>query len=93
MVAGSRTRERRTNRHHVAQSGELSGDHFGAFLAGGVIVNVNPLYKPHELEHQLNDAGVASSSCWKTSRIRWRKMARMTLEQGRSFLRPAIFWD
>ncbi len=26
-------------------------------LAGGVVVNVNPLYTPHELEHQINDAG------------------------------------
>lgn len=31
---------------------------FGALRAGGVVVNVNPLYTPGELEHQLNDAGV-----------------------------------
>jgi long-chain acyl-CoA synthetase len=30
---------------------------FGALRAGGVVVNVNPLYTPGELEHQLNDAG------------------------------------
>jgi len=30
---------------------------FGILLAGGVVVNVNPLYTPHELEHQINDAG------------------------------------
>ncbi len=30
---------------------------FGTFLAGGVVVNVNPLYTPKELEHQLTDAG------------------------------------
>ncbi|PPD05977.1 MAG: long-chain fatty acid--CoA ligase, partial [Methylocystis sp.] len=30
---------------------------FGVLLAGGVVVNVNPLYTPHELEHQLNDSG------------------------------------
>jgi long-chain acyl-CoA synthetase len=29
---------------------------FGVIRAGGVQVNVNPLYSPHELEHQLNDA-------------------------------------
>ncbi len=29
---------------------------FGILLAGGVVVNVNPLYTPHELEHQINDA-------------------------------------
>ncbi|MBS38652.1 MAG: long-chain-fatty-acid--CoA ligase [Thiotrichales bacterium] len=31
---------------------------FGALRAGLVVVNVNPLYTPCELEHQLNDAGV-----------------------------------
>ena len=31
---------------------------FGILRAGGVQVNVNPLYTPRELEHQLNDAGV-----------------------------------
>ncbi|MCV6594011.1 MAG: AMP-binding protein [Silicimonas sp.] len=30
----------------------------GIIRAGAVQVNVNPLYTPHELEHQLNDAGV-----------------------------------
>jgi long-chain acyl-CoA synthetase len=30
----------------------------GVVRAGGVQVNVNPLYTPRELEHQLNDAGV-----------------------------------
>jgi long-chain acyl-CoA synthetase len=30
---------------------------FGILLAGGVVVNVNPLYKPHELKHQMNDSG------------------------------------
>ena len=30
---------------------------FGALCAGLVIVNVNPLYTPRELEHQLNDSG------------------------------------
>ena len=29
---------------------------FGALLAGGVVVNVNPLYTHGELEHQVNDA-------------------------------------
>jgi len=31
---------------------------FGAFLAGLIVVNVNPLYTPDELIHQINDAGV-----------------------------------
>ena len=30
---------------------------FGAIRAGYVIANVNPLYTPRELEHQLNDSG------------------------------------
>lgn len=30
---------------------------FGTLLAGGIVVNVNPLYRPHELEYQLNDSG------------------------------------
>jgi len=31
---------------------------FGAFLAGLIVVNVNPLYTSRELVHQVNDAGV-----------------------------------
>lgn len=30
---------------------------FGALRAGVIVVNVNPLYTPDELTHQLNDAG------------------------------------
>ncbi|PJG60273.1 long-chain-fatty-acid--CoA ligase FadD [Aeromonas cavernicola] len=30
---------------------------FGILRAGMIVVNVNPLYTPRELEHQLNDAG------------------------------------
>ncbi|KLV09150.1 long-chain fatty acid--CoA ligase [Photobacterium aquae] len=30
---------------------------FGILRAGCVVVNVNPLYTPRELEHQLNDSG------------------------------------
>lgn len=30
---------------------------FGTLFAGGVVVNVNPLYTPHELQHQLKDSG------------------------------------
>ena len=30
---------------------------FGVWRAGMVVVNVNPLYTPPELEHQLNDSG------------------------------------
>jgi long-chain acyl-CoA synthetase len=30
---------------------------FGILRTGGVVVNVNPLYTPRELEHQLKDSG------------------------------------
>ncbi len=30
---------------------------FGVLRAGMIVVNVNPLYTPRELEHQLNDSG------------------------------------
>ena len=33
---------------------------FGVLRAGMVVVNVNPLYTPRELEHQLKDAGVTA---------------------------------
>jgi long-chain acyl-CoA synthetase len=33
---------------------------FGALKAGMIVVNVNPLYTPRELEHQLNDSGAES---------------------------------
>ncbi|HEX7037052.1 MAG TPA: AMP-binding protein [Pseudomonadales bacterium] len=33
---------------------------FGALRAGLTVVNVNPQYTPHELEHQLNDSGAAT---------------------------------
>ncbi|GAB4525904.1 MAG: long-chain fatty acid--CoA ligase [Anaerolineales bacterium] len=32
--------------------------YFAVLKAGGVVVATNPLYSPHEIEHQLNDAGV-----------------------------------
>jgi len=33
---------------------------FGALRAGMIVVNVNPLYTPRELEHQLNDSGASA---------------------------------
>nr|WP_316641393.1 AMP-binding protein [uncultured Roseateles sp.] len=33
---------------------------FGVLRAGMVVVNVNPLYTPRELEHQLSDAGATA---------------------------------
>ncbi len=31
---------------------------FGAFKAGVIVVNTNPLYTPREMQHQFNDSGV-----------------------------------
>ncbi|WP_459584240.1 AMP-binding protein, partial [Enterobacter hormaechei] len=33
---------------------------FGILRAGMSVVNVNPLYTPGELDHQLNDSGAAA---------------------------------
>lgn len=33
---------------------------FGVLLAGAVVVNVNPLYTPRELRHQLEDSGAVA---------------------------------
>ncbi|GJM05015.1 MAG: long-chain-fatty-acid--CoA ligase [marine bacterium B5-7] len=33
---------------------------FGVLRAGGIVVNVNPMYSPRELEHQLNDSGAVA---------------------------------
>ena len=33
---------------------------FGVLRAGMVVVNVNPLYTPRELKHQLNDSGASA---------------------------------
>jgi acyl-CoA synthetase (AMP-forming)/AMP-acid ligase II len=46
---------------------------FGILRAGMIVVNVNPLYTPRELEHQLNDSGAARLSLSPTLPIRWKK--------------------
>ena len=33
---------------------------FGILQAGGIVVNVNPLYTPRELQHQLKDSGATA---------------------------------
>lgn len=38
---------------------------FGAFKAGLVVVNTNPLYTPRELEHQFNDSGAKALVVYK----------------------------
>lgn len=42
---------------------------FGILRAGMIVVNVNPLYTPRELEHQLNDSGAAAIVIVSTSPI------------------------
>jgi acyl-CoA synthetase (AMP-forming)/AMP-acid ligase II len=45
--------------------------------AGYVVVNVNPLYTPRELEHQLKDSGARGDRrSSRTSRPRWQKVHR-----------------
>ena len=39
---------------------------FGALRAGLIVVNVNPLYTPRELEHQLIDSGANAILILKT---------------------------
>jgi long-chain acyl-CoA synthetase len=41
---------------------------YGTLIAGGVVVNVNPMYTPRELTHQLNDAGVRVLFVWEPAR-------------------------
>jgi long-chain acyl-CoA synthetase len=40
----------------------------GALCVGYVVVNVNPLYTPRELEHQLRDSGAEAIVILETSR-------------------------
>ncbi len=48
----------------------------GVLRAGLTVVNVNPLYTPRELEHQLNDSGASAIVILENSRARSRKCAR-----------------
>lgn len=43
---------------------------FSALRAGLVVVNVNPLYTPRELQHQLADSGAVAVVFWKISHTR-----------------------
>lgn len=51
---------------------------FGALIAGGAVVNVNPLYTPSELEHQINDSGARFLFVFEnfahTAQAAWGKM-------------------
>ena len=47
---------------------------FGAFKAGIVVVNTNPLYTPREMQHQFNDAGVKGILIAETSAANLEKI-------------------
>ncbi len=50
--------EGRARRHHDAEHPADTRSRSAAILrAGYTVVNVNPLYTPRELEHQLKDSG------------------------------------
>ena len=44
-------------RHHDAERAAVPGRDRRLLRAGMTVVNVNPLYTPRELEHQLKDSG------------------------------------
>jgi long-chain acyl-CoA synthetase len=50
----------------------------GILRAGAVQVNVNPLYTPRELEHQLNDAGVSTIVIFNGVTVTLAEMIRRT---------------
>ena len=41
---------------------------YGTLVAGGVVVNVNPMYTPRELTHQLRDSGARVLFAWEPAR-------------------------
>ena len=41
---------------------------YGTLIAGGVVVNVNPMYTPRELTHQLRDSGARVLFAWEPAR-------------------------
>ncbi len=45
---------------------------FGALKAGAIVVNTNPTYTPHELEHQLKDSGAETIVMLSPFYERWQ---------------------
>lgn len=55
---------------------------FGTLRAGGVVVNVNPLYTPRELEHQLKDSGAEAIVVLENfAHVLQRVIARTSVKQ------------
>jgi long-chain acyl-CoA synthetase len=51
---------------------------YGALLAGAVVVNVNPMYTPRELAHQLLDAGARTMFAWEPALVAVHRCADET---------------
>ncbi len=60
--------------------------------AGLILVNVNPLYTPRELEHQLKDSGARRSSSWRTSAPRCSSASRPRRSSTSCWPPWAIAW-
>jgi long-chain acyl-CoA synthetase len=71
VAAGARRQEGRPRRGDAAQLLAFPIAFLGIARAGAVQVNVNPLYTPRELEHQLNDAGSEIIIVFNGSTPRW----------------------
>ncbi len=55
---------------------------YGTLMAGAVVVNVNPMYTPRELTHQLRDAGVRLLFVWEPAlSVVEKSLADLALEQ------------
>ena len=75
---GSRAGARpgRPRRDHAAEHARVSGDLFGALIAGCTVVNVNPLYTAARAAARSRTAARGSCSCSRTSRAGSRKRCR-----------------
>ena len=51
---------------------------FGAFKAGVIVVNTNPLYTPREMQHQFNDSGAKGILISETSAANLEKIVNNT---------------
>ena len=61
MAAEQRFSQGRADRDHDAERSAVSGGDGRVLRAGYTVVNVNPLYTPRQLEHQLKDSGAEAN--------------------------------
>ena len=64
----------------------------GVMRAGMAAVNVNPLYTPRELEHQLKDSGAEVLLVMENLRTRWRRCWRRRWFVRWCWFRWGICW-